>query len=213
VNTRAGLLPVLALGLWAQPDAEVRGRVLDGITGEGLGRVRVELADTPHRLETGPDGRFQFPLLAAGAYLLRVTTVGYYVEKRPFRLQAGDRPEFEVVLTPSSLRRRESVDVTVSPFDLERAESPSALTADPWLRASRARSVPGSHSWPAPAARCASWLPAAAQNARSGPHATSRKSGSPAAYRGLDQGSTPRQRLPYLPEDASYDIARLVVVP
>ncbi|MBI4874295.1 MAG: TonB-dependent receptor [Acidobacteria bacterium] len=110
--------------------AQVFGRVVDGRSGEPLGRVAVQLAGTPHRAETGPGGEFRIEGVAAGAYTLSVSTVGYHLVKKDFTLAAGESKEFEVVLTASTLRQTETVEVTAGPFEMERAESPSMLTLE-----------------------------------------------------------------------------------
>lgn len=120
----------LLLCLSPQTEGEIRGRVVDGRSGEPIGRVAVQLAGTGHRAETSASGEFQMAGVAAGDYTLSVSTVGYHLVKKGFSLAAGETKEFEVVLTASTLRQADSVEVTAGPFEMERAASPSALTLE-----------------------------------------------------------------------------------
>ncbi len=104
--------------------------MLDGRSGEPIGRVAVQLTGTNYRAETSASGEFRIVDVAAGDYTLSVSTVGYHVVKKGFSLAAGEVKEFEVVLTASTLRQADSVEVTAGPFEMERAGSPSALTLE-----------------------------------------------------------------------------------
>jgi len=117
---------------WASDPAggEVRGRVVDGRSGEPLGRVAVQLAGAAYRAETSAEGEFRIAPVAPGDYTLSVSTVGYHLVKKAFSLAAGEAKEFEVVLTASTLRQTETVEVRAGPFEMERAESPSMLTLE-----------------------------------------------------------------------------------
>jgi hypothetical protein len=125
---------MVALALWLllapAPAGEVRGRVVDGRSGEPLGRVAVQLAGTAYRAETSAQGEFRMAGVAPGDYTLSVSTVGYHLVKKSFSLAADEVKEFEVVLTVSTLRQTESVEVRAGPFEMERAESPSMLTLE-----------------------------------------------------------------------------------
>ena len=106
-NPRVAVLAVFFLCIFAraQQPGEVRGVVLDAQGGEPLARVQVRLAGTPQQTVTGPDGRFSLAAVEPGGHVLHVSTVGYRLLTRPFRLDAGEVKEFEVVLTPDTLRR------------------------------------------------------------------------------------------------------------
>ena len=68
------------------------------------------------------------PSVPPGEYVLRVSTVGYRIIKKPFSMAAGDVKEFDVTLSPDTFRKTETVVVDAGPFDLVRQESPSQLT-------------------------------------------------------------------------------------
>jgi len=121
------LASVFATG---QPGGEVRGRVLDGRSGESIGRVAVQLTATPYRAETSAEGEFRIAGVAAGDYTLTVSTVGYHLVKKTFSLAEGEVKEFEVALAASTLRQTDTVEVRAGPFERERAESPSMLTLE-----------------------------------------------------------------------------------
>ena len=124
------LLLLLAVPAWAQPAGEVRGTVVDQRGGEPLARVRVQLAGTDHRTETGDDGRFLLSDLPPGSYTLHVATVGYRLLKEPFALAPGEAKEFEVVLSPDTLRQATSVEVRADPFEPTRQDSPSEFAIE-----------------------------------------------------------------------------------
>ena len=123
-----GLLLLVWLAAPKAEAAEIHGRVVDSSSGEPLARVLVELTGTPHRAITGPQGLFQIDGLPPGDYELRVATVGYRLVRRTFSLGTGESKEFEIILSPDTLRRSDSVEVTAGPFEPIRQESPSELT-------------------------------------------------------------------------------------
>lgn len=113
---------------WPQGAGEVRGSVVDARGGEVLGNVQVLLVGGSYRATTDTEGHFRFPAVASGDYVLNVSTVGYHLLKRPFHLDAGDVKEFEVVLTPDTLRQTDTLDVKAGPFDTLHQDGPSTLT-------------------------------------------------------------------------------------
>ena len=121
---------LLACALLAPPPAAIRGVVLDAQSAEPLARVRIQLTGTPHQTLTDDQGRFAFPALAPGDYILQVATVGYRLLKKNFTLAPGDLQEFEVILSPDTFRQTDSIEVRADPFDLARQDSPSQLTLE-----------------------------------------------------------------------------------
>jgi len=121
-------LLVLALRLAGAQDAgEVRGTVVDGRGGEALSDVIVQLVGGAYRTTSDRTGHFRIEGVAAGDYVLTVSTVGYHLVKRPFHLNAGETQDFEVVLNSDTLRQTTTVDVQASPFETVRQDSPDAL--------------------------------------------------------------------------------------
>jgi len=116
------------LPLWAQATGDVRGVVVDARGGEALGNVAVSLVGGAYRITTDAHGRFNIPAVSPGDYVLHVSTVGYHLLKRPIHVDAGKVLDFEVVLTPDTLRQTETVEVKSGPFDMAPQDSPSALT-------------------------------------------------------------------------------------
>ena len=92
---------------------ELRGRVVDALSGEALALAEVREPDPGEAAaKTGSDGRFHLRL-GPGEHRLRVTLVGY----RPLTALARDaRAELEIALQPDTLRRSDSVEVNAGPF-------------------------------------------------------------------------------------------------
>ncbi|MBI4873298.1 MAG: TonB-dependent receptor [Acidobacteria bacterium] len=109
---------------------EVRGRVVASRDSEPLALVQVQLSDTPLRAVTGDDGTFRIPAVPAGNYELRVSTVGYHLVRQEFALAAGEIKSFDVVLTSSTARRTDSVEVSAGPFEIATQSSASAMTIE-----------------------------------------------------------------------------------
>lgn len=133
MNSGGALFLSLALLNWqgptqAQEAAEVRGVVLDARGGEPLANVRVELLPGTLATVTDARGRFSFAGVRPGDYVLHVATVGYRLVKKNFSLIAGEVKDFEVALTPDTLRQTDSVEVRAGPFETAREDSPSTLT-------------------------------------------------------------------------------------
>ena len=122
------LLPALLAA--AQQAGEIRGTVLDAQGGEPLASVQVRLYGTEYRTVTDSQGRFAFAQAPPGEYILHVATVGYRLATREFALAPGETVEFEVVLSPDTLRQTDSVEVRAGPFEPVRSESPSELTIE-----------------------------------------------------------------------------------
>ncbi len=123
------------LGWWlaccVAAGAQVTGRVVDAVTGEPLGRVLVRNLATRAVAETGPDGVFHLPEAASGEELA-VSSVGY----RPFRfrLEGPAGREWEIRLTPGTLRQTAQVDVQAGPFAVEESASAALSLAGNELR-------------------------------------------------------------------------------
>ena len=111
----------------AQPIAEVRGSVVDARGGEALSGVAVQLVGGAYRATTDATGHFHIPGVAAGDYVLNVSTVGYHLLKKPFHLAAGDAADFDVILSPETFRQTDTIEVHASPFEPARQDSPSTL--------------------------------------------------------------------------------------
>src|SRR5258708_6766864 len=92
------LLAACLAQLSSAAEAEVRGRVLDGISQEPIARVAIQAAD--QRTVTGDDGRFS---LSTSAAELLISTVGY----RPLRMKAEAGVELEIELFPQTLHRQD----------------------------------------------------------------------------------------------------------
>ncbi|HKE26073.1 MAG TPA: TonB-dependent receptor [Bryobacteraceae bacterium] len=110
----------------AQTAGEVRGSVVDARGGEALSNVQVSLVGGG-RATTDAQGKFDLQGVAPGEYVLNVSTVGYHLLKKPFTMAAGDVKEFEVVLTPDTLRQTDNVEVQAGPFEAVHQDSPSTL--------------------------------------------------------------------------------------
>lgn len=103
--------------------AEIRGRVVDAVTGEPIHRALLRAGETA---SSGASGEFRFD---ATADQLQVTCSGY----RPFVLTlSGAGTELEIRLVPDSLRRVESIDVAEGAFAPE--VTPSVNLAGTELR-------------------------------------------------------------------------------
>jgi hypothetical protein len=111
----------------AVPNGAVRGTVVDARGGESLANVAVQLGSDAPRTTTNALGAFAIAPVPAGDYTLSVTTVGYRAIQRPFHLDVGEQKTFEIVLSPDSFRRTDSVQVSSGPFETARQDSPSTL--------------------------------------------------------------------------------------
>ncbi len=113
-----------------QEPGEVSGRVVSSRGSEPLSLVQVQLVDTPFRAVTGDDGTFRIPAVPAGNYVLHVSTVGYHLVRQEFTLTAGESETFDIVLTPSTDRRTDSIEVHAGPFEVTTESSASAMTLE-----------------------------------------------------------------------------------
>ncbi len=128
----AVIIPIYIFFAGAQAPAQelglIRGHVRDARGGEPLARVQVQLWGTTRQALTDALGHFELSGVRAGDYELRVSTVGYMVLKKNISLAAGDIEEFEIVLSPETARRTDSIDVQAGRFDPPREGSPSVLS-------------------------------------------------------------------------------------
>ncbi len=122
-----GTLLLAVTGAFAQGTGVVRGSVVDARGGEALANVDVQLVGGPYKTATGALGRFAVEDVSPGDYVLNVSTIGYRLLKKPFRIDAGETKEFEIVLSPDTFRITDSVEVRAGPFETARQDSPSSL--------------------------------------------------------------------------------------
>ncbi len=119
---------------------EVRGRVVSSRDNEPLGLVQVQLqnaaaspdtsANTPFRAVTGPDGTFSITGVPAGKYVLRTTTVDYYLVRQEFTLSAGETMNFDIALSASNDERKDTVEVSGGAFGAAPVPAASAITLE-----------------------------------------------------------------------------------
>jgi hypothetical protein len=127
---------MLTIGVWTLAffvggsGAEVRGIVRDAQTGEALSRVIVQVVETPRQTLTQSDGKFSLRELAAGAYTLKVVTVGYRMVERKFDLEEGETKQFEIALSPDVFRRSDSVMVRADPFEPAPQDGPTTFSIE-----------------------------------------------------------------------------------
>ncbi len=107
---------------------EIRGRVVDARGGEALARVRVQLEDVPVQTVTDAAGEFVLTGVPPGRHVLRVSTVGYRLVRKEFSLDPSVPQEFEVIVTPETLRQTDSVEVKAGPFEVSLEENPSEMS-------------------------------------------------------------------------------------
>lgn len=119
---------LLLLAIVIPGQASITGKVVDARGGEGLARVRVRIAETSHETQTNSSGVFSLPDPPPGEYVLHVETVGYRLARERFTASERSQSEFLIVLTPETLARTDSVDVTSRPFETGTAPSPSEHT-------------------------------------------------------------------------------------
>ena len=117
----------MALSAHAQTSGEVRGSVVDARGGEALAKVEILLDGGAYRTTTGDNGKFSLAGVAAGDYVLNVSTVGYHLVKKPFHLDEGGTVDFEIILSPDTFRQTDTVEARANPFEAARADSPGAL--------------------------------------------------------------------------------------
>jgi len=91
--------------------SEVRGRVVNVVGGELLGRVQAAVLEAAAEAVTANDGTFAIRDLPPGNYTLRVNAVGFRLGTMTFSLAPDEIKEFDITLVPDNFRRTEKVEV------------------------------------------------------------------------------------------------------
>ncbi len=97
-------LAALTVGASAPPSAQtgrLAGTVTDAASGAPLAGVNVALNNDRNAV-TRPDGQFEIPDLAPGAYTVRASAVGYEVARQSVTVRAGDVTRVALALTVGS---------------------------------------------------------------------------------------------------------------
>ncbi|MBV9265123.1 MAG: TonB-dependent receptor, partial [Acidobacteriaceae bacterium] len=90
---------------------EIRGIVLDSNSGEPLSNVAIQIAGLRSRTISDSTGHFHLRDIPAGDHSLNVSTIGYWPVTAQFHIDTEEAKEFEVVLTPETQRRVDTVSV------------------------------------------------------------------------------------------------------
>jgi hypothetical protein len=128
-----GMLALLLAAVSAgaqEPTGEVNGRVVNSRDNEPLALVEVQLSGTTFRAVTGGDGTFHIVGVPGGTYVLQAATVDYYVVHQEFVLAPGETRSFDVVLTSSTDKLTENVDVSTDAFEVPTQAAASAFTLE-----------------------------------------------------------------------------------
>jgi hypothetical protein len=94
----------------------IRGEVVDARTGAPLARVLVLVQEGRQTAQTGADGRFELPGVAAGPHRLLVSVVGYVFVQRDVAVTPGQALELTIPLTEGTGTYTETVTVAADPF-------------------------------------------------------------------------------------------------
>jgi hypothetical protein len=109
--------------------AGVSGRVVDARGGEPLARVRVRVLGTTVETATNADGQFRLDSVPAGQHILQIETVGYRLVKQPLDTNGSDELKLDVILSPETFQRTDSVEIRSGPYDIEESSTaPAPLT-------------------------------------------------------------------------------------
>ena len=115
-----GLTLFLALAfslvLGGQPSAGIRGKVVDARDGQPLANVALHLGDHAYSTASNATGEFAFGAVAPGDYVLKATAVGYRLTTGDVHLTNHEVQSFQVILSPDSLRRTDTVQVKSGPI-------------------------------------------------------------------------------------------------
>lgn len=87
--------------VYAQQNGSIRGQIVDEAK-DGLEFVAVSLLKLPdssfvEHAETAANGRFQFPSVAAGEYVIKTNYIGYNEEKRNVTVKVGSNENLGVI--------------------------------------------------------------------------------------------------------------------
>ncbi|MCX6619555.1 MAG: TonB-dependent receptor [Acidobacteria bacterium] len=106
----------------------VEGTIRDARGGELLRNVKIGVAGLAAAAVSGAQGQFRLPVPCA-EITIQVSTVGYRtVRKTVVLTAAAPSPILDVILSPESLQRSDSIDVHAGPFELLRDTPPSSMT-------------------------------------------------------------------------------------
>jgi hypothetical protein len=97
--------------------SEIRGTVVQAADRQPIAGARVSLEGTPHSLVTDRKGRFKFPKVAAGEYLIRAEVEGFPAATTTLRIARDERldVEFQVGDNPAVALPELVVDADVPP--------------------------------------------------------------------------------------------------
>ncbi|MCU1338707.1 MAG: TonB-dependent receptor [Bryobacterales bacterium] len=123
------LMAVMVVG--QQVDTgEVRGRVVSSRDKQPLRLVQVQLSGSLFRAVTAQDGTFSIAGVSPGTYVLQTAAVDYYLVRQEFTLAAGETKTFEIVLTPSTDQRTDTVVVSAGAFGVAAETTAAAITLE-----------------------------------------------------------------------------------
>lgn len=94
----------LRVGLSTQSEASaILGEVVDFTSGEPITGAQVELVGDDRSVTTDVDGRFVFPDLDYGVYLVEVSNLGYSTARKAFYLNGGATATIDVALSVEAI--------------------------------------------------------------------------------------------------------------
>lgn len=135
----AGLLSG-SVGADAQQGTEVRGRVVDAVSGAPLAGASVQIAGSGRQAVTSEmDGRWSMAGVASGDYLARITKPGYSTRTVPIQLPIGtdlrfalspDALKLDALVVTASRRLQRLADVPVTTELITRAELEQSGASD-----------------------------------------------------------------------------------
>lgn len=105
----------------------VRGRVVDGRTGQALARVRVEVAGSDASAVTDADGQFELQT-NPGAVALTVSVIGYVLAKREINIAPDRTVDLTIPLTEGTGSYTEEVRVSGERFPRTESGVPTEQT-------------------------------------------------------------------------------------